>query len=88
MEKRVLVMNPADNVGVLLEAAGSNDTCIHADLTITILEPIEFAHKVALADIPAEAWVVKYGENIGYATGDIKRGEWVHTHNMTCDRGR
>ncbi|MBO4262434.1 MAG: UxaA family hydrolase, partial [Clostridia bacterium] len=27
-------------------------------------------------------YIVKYGEIIGRATADIKKGEWVHTHNV------
>ena len=88
MERKILVMNETDNVGVLLENAGKGDSCIHRKSTIDILEDIEFAHKIALADIPAKGWVVKYGENIGYATTDIKKGQWIHTHNMACDRGK
>lgn len=88
MEKKVLVMNLADNVGVLLENAETDDSCTHDDRLVTILEPIEFAHKVALTDISEKSWVIKYGENIGYATSGIKKGQWVHTHNMACDRGK
>lgn len=88
MEKRVLVMNPADNVGVLLENAETDDTCMHEGTTVTIREAIEFAHKVALTDIPERSWVVKYGEHIGYAISDIRKGQWVHVHNMACDRGK
>ncbi len=88
MERKVLVMNPVDNVGVLLEDAETDDFCTHENRQVAVLEPIEFAHKVALTDIPEKSWVVKYGENIGYATGDIKKGQWVHIHNLACDRGK
>jgi len=88
MSRRVLVLNEKDNVGVLLENADNGDTCIYQEKTIEILEPIEFAHKVALSDIPKAENVVKYGENIGFALSDIKRGQWVHTHNIGCKRGK
>ena len=88
MNRKVLVMNPGDNVGVLLENAEADDTCTPRDRPVTILETIEFAHKVALADISEKSWVVKYGESIGYANSDIKKGQWVHVHNMACDRGK
>ena len=39
-------------------------------------------HKYALCDIKAGETVVKYGNPIGHATVDIKKGEHVHTHNM------
>lgn len=39
-------------------------------------------HKYALTDIPCGGLVIKYGEIIGRAKKDIKKGEWVHTHNV------
>ncbi len=88
MNIRLLVMNEKDNVGVVLEAAVKGDNCLYRDDTIEIIEPIEFAHKIALSDIPEKENVVKYGENIGYALTDIKTGQWVHIHNMGCERGK
>lgn len=88
MNRRLLVMNEKDNVGVVLETAGAGDTCTFDNNTIDIIEPIEFAHKIALADIPEKENVVKYGENIGYALIPIRKGQWVHTHNMGCERGK
>lgn len=88
MNRRLLVMNETDNVGVVLEAADIGDTCVYRKDTIEIIEPVEFAHKIALNDIPEKENVVKYGEDIGYATRDIKKGQWVHIHNMGCDRGK
>lgn len=88
MNRRILVLNEKDNVGVLLENADKGDTCDYQKKIIEILEPIEFAHKVALSDILKTENVVKYGENIGFALSDIKRGRWVHTHSMGCRRGK
>lgn len=88
MERKILVLNDQDNVGVLLESAEKGDQCIHMDTPIEISESVEFAHKIAIVDIPEKGWVVKYGENIGYATTNIKQGQWIHTHNMACDRGK
>ena len=88
MNRRLLVLNKKDNVGVLLEAAEAGDTCLYQGGTIDISEPIAFAHKVALVDISNAENVVKYGENIGFALSDIKTGKWVHDHNMGCDRGK
>ena len=39
-------------------------------------------HKYALVDIKAGENVIKYGNPIGHATVDIKKGEHVHTHNV------
>lgn len=60
-----LVINNKDNVAVLLEG----------------IENIEIGHKIALRDINEGELIIKYGETIGIATCNIKKGEWVHTHN-------
>lgn len=39
-------------------------------------------HKYALCDIKKGSTVIKYGQPIGHATEDIKKGELVHTHNL------
>ena len=88
MERKILVLHKRDNVGVLLEPADKGDRCVHEDASIKALDAIEFAHKVAITDIPEKGRVIKYGEDIGYATSDIKQGQWIHTHNMACDRGK
>ena len=88
MNRKLLIINDRDNVGVLLETAQRGDTCQYGETSIEILEPIGFAHKVALVDIPKQGNVVKYGENIGFALSDIKKGQWVHVHNMGCKRGK
>lgn len=88
MERRLLVMNPKDNVGVLLEQTTAGDTCIYNGDLIEMTTDIEFAHKVALIDISAKELVIKYGHEIGYAEKEIHKGEWVHTHNMGCRRGK
>ena len=43
---------------------------------------LEDGHKYALRDISAGEDIVKYGNPIGHATCDIKKGEHVHTHNV------
>ena len=39
-------------------------------------------HKYALCDIKRGENVIKYGNPIGHATEDIKKGDHVHTHNL------
>lgn len=49
---------------------------------VTLLEDIKTAHKFALCDIKKGENIIKYGYPIGHATCDIKKGSWVHTHNV------
>ena len=42
---------------------------------------LEDGHKYALVNIKEGENIIKYGNPIGHATCDIKKGEHVHTHN-------
>lgn len=88
MYKKMVILNSKDNVGVLLEEAKSGDYSNNGNDKIEIIEDIEFGHKVALDDINSGEIVYKYGEEIGYAIEDIKKGQWIHNHNMGCKRGK
>ncbi len=46
-----------------------------------VLVNIDDGHKYALRDISEGENIIKYGQPIGHATCDIKKGEHVHTHN-------
>ena len=43
---------------------------------------LEDGHKYALCDIKAGENIIKYGNPIGHAIVDIKKGEHVHNHNI------
>ena len=55
-------------------------------LTIHPLDNVEInlenGHKYALRDIAAGENIIKYGNPIGHATQDIKKGDHVHSHNV------
>lgn len=42
-------------------------------------------HKYARTDIKSGEDIIKYGQSIGHAICDIKKGEHVHTHNMATN---
>ncbi len=73
-----------DNVAVVLADARQGEVIHNVGSNvgkITLLEDINYAHKVALLDISMDEPVTKYGITIGIATQNIKRGELVHLHN-------
>jgi altronate dehydratase len=81
-----LVIHPRDNVAVALKDLKQGETLVLADgRAVSLLSDVPFSHKVALADIGGGQEIIKYGENIGEAKEDIRRGQWVHTHNLTID---
>ena len=88
MKKRMLIMDPNDNVGVMLEDIRANNSAIFEQITVVAQEDIEFAHKISLVDIKKDEDIIKYGEIIGYALTDIPKGSWVHIHNIDDVRGR
>jgi altronate dehydratase small subunit len=90
--KTALVLDQKDNVAVALTDLTANDNCLVAEdggtkYHITVLENIPFGHKFALADLGKDEAVYKYGEEIGKMKAAIKKGGWIHSHNMYCDRG-
>ncbi len=88
MLRKSLVIDAKDNVAVLLEDAEAGDTILTPAGEIALLNDIPFPHKASLYDFSAGEPVYKYGEEIGYALCGIRRGEWIHDHNMGCRRGK
>lgn len=88
---KALKINPRDNVAVLLEEIGTGvtvDVATGAEpLRIQARQPIAFGHKIALVNLEADQPIIKYGEEIGRATGAIHAGDWIHLHNLYCRRG-
>jgi len=84
--KKVLVINPKDNVAVALtEIKAGEKISIEVggkQIEITARSDIPFGHKLAIKKILKGDEVVKYGEVIGKATADIEVGEHVHVHNV------
>ena len=88
MRRRSLIINPKDNVAVLLEKADAQDSIEVNGTEIKLSQEIDFGHKAAIRDLKTEDSVYKYGEEIGYMLTDISKGGWIHNHNMGCDRGK
>ena len=80
-------INPEDNTAVMLDDAAAGDEIeIVGSIGVVVLkDAIEYGHKVALADIPIGAEVVKYGICIGRSSLSIKKGAWVHLHNCASN---
>ncbi len=93
MNHKFLIHNIKDNVGVAIEnikkgekvkgyyLEGNKDI-----IEIEALDDISLGHKIALKDINKEEEIIKYGEVIGKAIKDIKKGEHVHIHNIKSRR--
>jgi (2R)-sulfolactate sulfo-lyase subunit alpha len=78
----------SDSVGVAVADIKGGEKVygafLHGDKLVeaTANNDIPLGHKIAMKDISAGEYVMKYDEKIGIATKDIKKGDWVHTHNV------
>ena len=89
----LLVHNRRDNVGVVVVenlTAGTDMLCVvtadNSAFNLTSKMDVPIGHKVALADIKSGDTVWKYGQDVGRAVADIKKGDYVHVHNMKTKR--
>lgn len=81
--KRIIKINKADNVAVVLtDGVKAGETFTDGDNIVTLSEDIKRGHKFALKPIAAGEAVVKYGYPIGHAVCDIAPGSWIHSHNL------
>lgn len=82
MEVRALIVEPSDNVAVVIQDVNEGDIVETGKVCIKARECIKQGHKIALVDIKKGDMVKKYGVPIGRAIINIKCGSHVHTHNM------
>jgi altronate hydrolase len=75
---RTIRLSSDDNVVVAVDPIAPGTTAAGA----TARERVPRGHKMAVADIGANAPVPKYGQIIGFASRPIAAGDWVHEHNV------
>ncbi len=81
----LLRLSPRDNVAVACANLDAGVALSFEGAELHLAAAVPAGHKVAIKDIPAGAVVYKYGEDIGTASQPIRRGDWVHTHNLQFD---
>jgi altronate dehydratase len=87
MRDNILVIHPRDNVAVALRTLAAGEQAMAKGIEgFPALEEIPASHKIALRDISAGEEIIKYGETVAVSTRPIKKGEWVHTHNLASHR--
>ena len=94
MSLRALIIDPQDNVANLI-GPGDKGQPVQCTVegedgkqSVTLLNDIPSNHKFAPVDIKSGDAIIKYGLDIGRASCDIKKGEYVHIHNIESNRGR
>ncbi len=87
MPDNALLIHPRDNVLIALQDLKKGEAIVLEGLKIfSVLEDIPASHKIARQDIPAGEEIIKYGEAVAVSKKDIKKGEWVHIHNLESQR--
>jgi hypothetical protein len=81
-----LRIHEQDNVAVMTSSGTKGQPCVishgGSHVTLTLVTDAPFGHKVAIAAIPKQGPVLKYGIPIALAKCDIAVGEHVHVHNV------
>ena len=87
MKAHAFQIQPQDNVAVMIEDAGGGlvELAGAGRGEVSASEKILRGHKVAVRDISTDEAVIKSGVRIGHATQAIRRGAWVHLHNLASD---
>ena len=80
-------INENDNVAVALELIPADTVLNVGGTEVTTVMEIPAGHKFALADLAEGVPVIKYGFSIGNTTAAVKKGEWIHTHNLKTGLG-
>lgn len=77
-------LDPRDNVAVAKQqvSRGARVPIGDSSHQLAVRETVEFGHKLALQDIQESQPILKFGQVIGFASQDIRCGEWVHVHNV------
>lgn len=82
-----LLLHPEDSVVTVTEEIPSGAKAYYVlsgrIAEVTANERIPKYHKIAVRDVEKNAAVFRYGNSIGHATAGIRRGDWVHTHNLS-----
>ena len=84
MDTVILRLREGDHVGVLKKTLKAGTELVNGGEILTTASTIPAGHKIALKAVASGDAIRKYGQIIGFAEGDIKPGDQVHSHNLVC----
>ncbi|KFF11838.1 altronate hydrolase [Chryseobacterium soli] len=82
MQKKVLKVNPNDNVAVALVDLKQGETVTLGHLTYDIVKDTRAKHKFVTEDLSVGDHIIMYGVLVGKASLPIQRGEVITTENV------
>jgi len=71
-------INPNDDVIIALRDCHKGEVIDG----VTLLDDVKQGHKIALHDMAKGHLLIKYGNIIGILSKDVKKGQWIHSHNL------
>ena len=82
LQKKVLKLDPTDNIAVAIVNLSAGDKVGIANRTYTLISDVPVKHKFALRDFAVGDPVVMYGVMVGKACRQIRAGELIGTSNV------
>lgn len=80
--KTHILIHSTDNVVIALQPLTAGTVLDVDGEQITLINDVDKGGKIARSALSAEDAVIKYGSPIGFLKSDVKKGEWIHTHNL------
>ncbi|MCV9933144.1 altronate dehydratase family protein [Flavobacterium sp. LS1R47] len=82
MQKKLIKVNPTDNVAVALVNLVAGETIQFEGETITVVSDTKSKHKIALSDFASDEKIIMYGVLVGRASQIIVKGDVLTTSNV------
>src|SRR5947209_15566420 len=87
LSRVAIILREGDDVAVAKQKIPGGTALSFDGSAVRLLADVPAGHKFALRAIGDGQPVHKFGQIIGYATADIRPGEWVHTRNLGFGKG-
>ena len=78
----VIRIHGDDNVCVAVRGLEAGAEVEVEESTLVVRQDVPPGHKIALTAIENGGAVIKYGHAIGRTSEAVRRGDWVHSHNL------
>ena len=82
MQKKLIKVNPTDNVAVALVPLASGENIVFEGENVSILSDVKAKHKIALVDLNVGDRIIMYGVLVGKASQFIAKGDLLSTSNV------
>jgi altronate hydrolase len=87
LDSVAVVLRPDDDVAVAVLRLQAGTLLERDGIRLLLNSDVPPGHKFALRRVSEGNPVRKYGQIIGYATAEIRAGDWVHTRNLGFGAG-